>query len=110
MAMDFPSNPTNGQTYTPPSGRPTYTWNGYAWATTGTAGPPAGVDYVDIAGDTMTGFLTLSADPVAPLHAATKQYIDVRAVPPPAVGNDGEALVALTGASVWGAAINAGSF
>lgn len=31
---------------------------------------------VDIAGDTMTGFLTLNANPVNPLHAATKQYVD----------------------------------
>lgn len=28
------------------------------------------------AGDTMTGFLTLNADPVDPLHAATKAYVD----------------------------------
>lgn len=28
------------------------------------------------AGDTMTGFLTLSADPTNDLHAATKQYVD----------------------------------
>ena len=28
------------------------------------------------AGDTMTGFLTLSADPTNALHAATKQYVD----------------------------------
>lgn len=31
---------------------------------------------VDKAGDTMTGFLTLSADPTNTLHAATKQYVD----------------------------------
>ena len=31
---------------------------------------------VDLAGDTMTGFLTLHADPTANLHAATKQYVD----------------------------------
>ncbi len=31
---------------------------------------------VALAGDTMTGFLTLSADPVNNLHAATKQYVD----------------------------------
>jgi hypothetical protein len=31
------------------------------------------------AGDTMTGLLTLSADPTAVLHAATKQYVDARA-------------------------------
>lgn len=27
-------------------------------------------------GDTMTGFLTLFADPIDPFHAATKQYVD----------------------------------
>lgn len=31
---------------------------------------------VDVAGDTMTGFLTLNADPTSALHAATKQYVD----------------------------------
>lgn len=31
---------------------------------------------VDLGGDTMTGFLTLSADPTDTLHAATKQYVD----------------------------------
>ena len=32
--------------------------------------------YVDTAGDTMTGLLTLSGGPTATLHAATKQYVD----------------------------------
>lgn len=32
--------------------------------------------FVDEAGDTMTGFLTLSADPIDALHAVTKQYAD----------------------------------
>ena len=32
--------------------------------------------YVQVAGDTMTGFLTLSANPTNNLHAATKQYVD----------------------------------
>jgi hypothetical protein len=31
---------------------------------------------VDLAGDVMTGHLTLNADPIALLHAATKQYVD----------------------------------
>ena len=31
---------------------------------------------VEKAGDTMTGFLTLSADPTSALHAATKEYVD----------------------------------
>lgn len=30
------------------------------------------------AGDTMTGFLTLNADPTNALHAATKQYVDAQ--------------------------------
>jgi hypothetical protein len=33
---------------------------------------------VSLAGDSMTGFLTLSANPVNLLHAATKQYVDGR--------------------------------
>lgn len=32
--------------------------------------------YVLDSGDTMTGFLTLNADPTNPLHAVTKQYVD----------------------------------
>ena len=32
------------------------------------------------AGDVMTGFLTLSADPIQNMHAATKQYVDSHAV------------------------------
>lgn len=32
--------------------------------------------YVNVSGDTMTGFLTLSADPTTNLHAATKGYVD----------------------------------
>lgn len=34
---------------------------------------------VAVAGDTMTGFLTLNADPTDPLHAATQQYVDAQA-------------------------------
>jgi len=32
--------------------------------------------FVNVAGDTMTGFLTLHADPTSDLHAATKRYVD----------------------------------
>ena len=108
MAFDFPSGAAPGQIYTAPNGAQ-YTWDGEKWMK-GSGSAAAGGGYVLKAGDTMTGHLTLNADPVAPLHAATKRYTDVRAVPPPAVGNDGEALVALTGAPVWGAPINAGNF
>jgi len=36
--------------------------------------------YVKKSGDTMTGLLTLSGDPVLPLHASTKQYTDATVV------------------------------
>lgn len=32
--------------------------------------------YVNASGDTLTGFLTLHADPTSALHAASKQYVD----------------------------------
>jgi len=32
--------------------------------------------YINVGGDTMTGFLTLNADPTNALHAVTKQYAD----------------------------------
>lgn len=35
--------------------------------------------YLNVAGDTMTGTLTLAADPVSALQAATKQYVDAYA-------------------------------
>lgn len=38
--------------------------------------PQADARYVNIPGDTMTGFLTLNANPTASLHAATKSYVD----------------------------------
>lgn len=59
----------------------------------GVADPTLGTDAVpltfgdnrwaNISGDTMTGFLTLNADPTAPLHAATRQYVlnQIAAVP-----------------------------
>lgn len=31
MPFDFPASPANGQQFTPPSGSPTYTFNGTAW-------------------------------------------------------------------------------
>jgi hypothetical protein len=36
----------------------------------------ANIGAVDKSGDTMTGFLTLHADPTSNLHATTKQYVD----------------------------------
>ena len=36
--------------------------------------------FVNVTGDTMTGFLNLHADPTSGLHAATKQYADTKAL------------------------------
>ena len=44
----------------------------------GTGG--GGASGLPTSGGTMTGFLTLNADPTAILHAATKQYVDSKAV------------------------------
>src|SRR4051794_294267 len=53
-------------------------------ATTGTELTPASqavydARYVNTSGDTMTGALTLAADPASALQAATKQYVDTKA-------------------------------
>lgn len=103
--MDFPAGPVLGQIFT--SGNVTYVWNGYAWAVDSAGGGGAG--FVLKAGDTMTGFLTLSADPVQPLHAATKQYVDATALPLGGVA--GQALVKdPVNVPAWGAPISAGNF
>jgi len=47
-------------------------WN----SSTGVLSYSLGFTPVNKAGDTMTGFLTLSADPTSNLHAATKAYVD----------------------------------
>jgi hypothetical protein len=43
-------------------------WNGSAWVN--------GNWFVPISGGTMTGFLSLNADPTSAMHAVTKQYAD----------------------------------
>lgn len=50
-------------------------WN----SSTGVLSYSLGFTPVNKAGDTMTGFLTLSADPTSNLHAATKAYVDNKA-------------------------------
>lgn len=49
-----------------------HSYNGSTWVPVGNVGYTP----VNKAGDSMTGALTLNADPVTPLHAATKQYVD----------------------------------
>jgi len=53
MSFDFPSSPTNGQSYT--SGGKTFIFNGYAWD------PQSSGNFVAKTGDTMTGELTVPA-------------------------------------------------
>lgn len=110
MAFDFPPNPVVDQTFT--SGGVLYIFNGYGWAASGSisGSPPVGpAPFVLKTGDTMSGFLTLNADPTAPMYAATKQYVDQLNMPPPP-GNNGEALVTNGGAIQWGGFIDSGSY
>jgi hypothetical protein len=72
---DFPAAPLLGDLFTDPVNGMVYTWNGYGWLADGVN------KYVLKSGDTMTGYLTLYAQPTDPMHAATKQYVD--AVAPP---------------------------
>ena len=80
----FPVAPTDGQTYEPVVGA-LWKWNagrGVWVAVTPVADAyttaQADAKFVDLVGDTMTGPLTLNANPTANLQAATKQYVDAR--------------------------------
>ena len=69
MAVNFPQNPSEGDTFT--SGNTTFVFSNGKW--TSATSPNS---LVSKSGDTMTGLLTLSGDPQTNLQAATKQYID----------------------------------
>ena len=73
--LDFPSAPTVGQLHPNPmvAGVPQYKWDGTAWITVIAAEM---ITFVQRTGDTMTGFLTLSAQPTADMHAVPKSYVD----------------------------------
>ena len=71
--IDFPASPTVGQQFT--AGGITWIWDGSKWTTSGSGGP-----YLQLAGGTLTGPLVLAADPVVPLGALTKQYVDVQPI------------------------------
>ena len=72
MAVDFPSSPIVGQTFT--SGGVVWMWDGVKWTSTGAA---TGL-YLPITGGTMTGDLILNRDAVVPLGAATKEQVDAK--------------------------------
>jgi hypothetical protein len=62
------------KTISNPSAKATLIWdNGVKWELA-----PTPVQFVSKSGDTMTGLLILSGDPVANLGAATKQYTDTK--------------------------------
>jgi hypothetical protein len=69
--IDFPANPTTGQTFQASNGA-TWIWDGAKWVSGG-AGSPV---YLPLSGGTMTGPITLASDPTAALQPATKQYVD----------------------------------
>jgi len=81
----FPTAPTNGQTYEPVAGA-RWKWSstrGVWFAMTPVADAYTKTEtdakFVDLAGDAMTGVLTLNADPTADFQAATKKYVDTTA-------------------------------
>jgi len=76
MGINFPNAPAVGELHpTPPqAGVPQYRWDGTAWV----AQSQDQLAFVKRTGDTMSGALTLPADPAAALQAATKQYVDAK--------------------------------
>jgi hypothetical protein len=68
-----PSNPSTGELFFRTDLSGLYVYDGSTWAAVGGS---LGYTPVNKAGDTMTGFLTLNADPTNALHASTKQYVD----------------------------------
>jgi hypothetical protein len=93
-----PEAPTDGNTY----GRTgsTTTWTLVYNQTQSDA------RYLKLAGGTLTGTLTLNADPASALQAATKQYVDnnIPAQATAAQYLNGTALKYLSGSTVWAAA------
>ena len=69
MAVNFPQNPSEGDTFT--SGNSTFVFTNGKWVS---ASSPNSL--VSKSGDTMTGLLTLSGDPVSDDQAASKSYVD----------------------------------
>jgi hypothetical protein len=68
--LNFPSTPTTGQIFTAPNGV-AWVWDATKWTSGAT-----GSGFLPLTGGTLTGRLTLNADPVGVLDAATKEYVD----------------------------------
>jgi hypothetical protein len=73
-----PSNPAVGDTWYDLPNHQLYVWEGSPnnWVAVGFTEAEADARFVNVAGDTMTGQLTLSGNPVAALDATPKQYVD----------------------------------
>ena len=69
MAVSFPQNPSEGDTFT--SGNSTFAFTNGKWVSA-----TAPDSLVSKSGDTMTGLLTLSGSPVSDSQAASKLYVD----------------------------------
>jgi hypothetical protein len=72
--IDFPAAPTIGQTFS--AAGIAWTWDGAKWTPGGSS-----TAYLPLGGGTLTGPLTLAGNPVNPLDAATKQYVDAPIYP-----------------------------
>ena len=75
----------------------TVQWSGTAWSFVRYAPKNPDARYVNVAGDTMTGLLTLSGAPTADLMAATKKYVDDNIPSVPTVNDSTITLTAGTG-------------
>ena len=71
IPLDFPNAPAIDEEFTASNGA-TYRWDGDVWMPVG-----SGRDvYLPLAGGVMEGTLVLDANPVSPMEAATKVYVD----------------------------------
>lgn len=91
--LDYPASPTVGQTYIGSTGAE-WVWDGVKWNGPGISS--TSVAYLPLAGGTMTGPITLSADPVAALQPVTLQYYNTHL---PAGSGSVTSVVAGTGLS-----------
>jgi hypothetical protein len=99
MSFQFPPNPNlNEQVLA--DNNVLYEWDGVKWIVAGERRPPPAFDPSDFllrAGGTMTGALTLAADPVAAMQPVTRQYFEANAPTP-----DLSSLLPLTGGTLTG--------
>lgn len=76
--IDFPASPTTGQQFS--AGGVVWIWDGVKWTPNGVS-----TAYLPLSGGTLTGVLTLAADPTSALQAATMEFVtnSVRTRPSP---------------------------